>query len=422
MMFRVITVVSIVTSLTVISITQRNFILEQETPPIERCYYYDEYGNYVHSSRLIYRCPQPEVIKTQDSLIMTFEYEYIGNRPEYSSMTGTNVSSFSNRRVETGGTKIKVEIKYTDDNVIEYYRLQEVSNYYADDYTKVENTNDKEESFILDSHTLTTNYYEVIIDTKFNDGEIIQNKKSFNLSDVINGTSEIEEYHFNDFSTTEPDNETEYRVVYQTVENSNYEFKLYLDFLSNDDLSTESLYEGFISNITGGKRIYFENEQVTDGENAYSTQMFNYTINNMDSTSSLVKKYSYGIEDYDLVNLEESGLSVLEEYNYSGLSNPQSEGNRTFEIDNYNEFTVFELKNSTYILYGKDYGYYIEQYGMDGVKDNSELSNYMDEIVRVNSGLDESIIGFRNPTHLFYEDAPIFDYNPIFKYMLLLTE
>lgn len=426
-LFRVLTVVSIVTSLTVISITQRNYILEAETPPIERCYYYDEFGNYIHGSRLIYNCPEPEVVKTQNSLTMTFEYKYYGSGSGYSGLAGTGITGYEYRKVETGGSKIQIEVKYTDDNIIEYYRLQEVSNYYADDYAKDESVSDFDKAFTLVNQTLISNYYEVLIQTEFNSEEIIQNKKNFRLSGIIDGSTEITDYVFYDFSTTEPNYETEYRVNYQLVEGypderNNYEFELYEDVPSRDNYSTEPRYEGFVSNVIFGKRIYFENEQVDLGDNEYSSQMYNYTINYSDNTSSFVKKYYQSLFDYDFTNLKESELSVLTEKSYIGLENAQSEDTSTYEIDNYNGFTFFEYNYKSCLLYETDYGYRLEQYGQDGIKDDSELSSTIGEIGYTNSGPDDNILGFDNQTHLFYEDAPLFDYNPIFKYLLLLTE
>lgn len=420
--FRIITVVSIVTSLTVILITQRNYIMEAETPPIQRCYYYDEFGNYIHGSRLMYNCPEPVVVKTEDSLIMTFEYNYFGSGNGYNGLSGTGMTGYQYRKVDTGGSKIRVEVRYTDDNIIEYYRLQEISNYYADDYTKDESISDFDKAFTLVNQTLVSNYYEVIIETEFGSEDIIQNKKNFRLTGVIDGVSDITDFPFHDFSADEPDYETEYRVEYELAEENTYEFKFYEDVPSRDSYSIESKYEGFVSNIFSGYRIYFENEQTDLGENMYSSQMYNFTINSWDNTSSYVRKYYQSLWDYDFTNLKETELSVLTEKNYISLENSQNEITSSYDVDNYNGFTFFEYNYKTCLLYETDYGYLIEEYGNDGIKDESELSSTIGEIGHVNSGPDDNIIGFDNQTHLFYEDAPMFDYNPIFKYLLLLTE
>lgn len=420
--FRIITVISIVTSLTVISIMQRNYIMEAETPPIERCYYYDEFGNYIHGSRLVYNCPEPVVVKTEDSLMMTFEDTYFGSGNGYHGLSGTGMTGYKYRKVDTGGSKIKVEIRYTDDNIIEYYRLQENSNYYADDYTKDESISNFDKAFTLVNHTLISNYYEVIIETDFRSEEIIQNKKTFRLTGVVDGVSGITDYQFYDFSSNEPDYETEYRVEYELSDEHNYEFKFYVDVPSRDKYSIEPTYEGFVSNISFGYRIYFENEQADLGENMYSSQMYNFTINSWDKTTSYVRKYYQSLWDYDFTNLNETELSVLTEKNYISLENSQNEITSSYDVDNYNGFTFFEYNYKTCLLYETDYGYLIEEYGHDGVKDSSELSSSIGEIGYVNSGPDDNIFGFDNQTHLFYQDAPIFDYNPIFKYLLMLIE
>lgn len=419
-MFRVLTIVSITVSLTVISIAQRDYILEAETPPVETCYYYDEYGNYIHGSRLIYNCPVPEVLQTEDSLSMTFNYTYFGSGNGYNGASFNDTTLYQYRKVEDGASSISVEIHYTDDNIIDYYRLREVTNYRADDYTKTELNN--KEVYNLSSQTYVTNYYEVIIDTDFSDGVIIQNKKVFQQTGFENIVDQVTDFSFKDFTNEEPRWEMEYRINYSSVSEGVYEFLIYQYTPTSGYDKDNPTYEGMVDPIFGGSRIYFENEQTEYGTLEFSSQMYTYMTNSITNTSSFIRKYYSSILEYDFDNLgDNNNLSILTKKNDMHLEDLQNEDDLRYSYQNYNGFIYFESQFKSNLLYQTDYGYRVETYGSDGIRDESELSSSIGEIGYVNNGVDDRIISLTNPTNFFYRYSPIFDYNPMLKYLLNLN-
>ncbi len=419
-LFRILTILSIVVSLTIISVVQRDYILVAETPPMETCYYYDEFGNYIHGSRLIYNCPTPVVEKTDDSLSMTFDYTYHGSGNGYSNLSIGGISLYENRKVEIGASRISVEVHYTDDNIIDYYRLREVTNYLADDYTRTE-INRKQE-YNLANQTYITNYYEVIINTSFDNGVIIQNKKDYQLLNTENIVESVTDFVFKDFSTSNPNHEREYRINYTSVSQGVNEFLLYEYTPETGYDEDNPIYEGVVEPTFDGTRLYFENEQTDYGSLEFSSKMYAYTTNSHTNSSSFVLKYYWSIRKYDYTNMSDTPfLPVLTKEKVMGLENQQSEDDLQLSFQSYNDFVYFQSQYKNNLLYKTDYGYRVETYGHDGVRDDSELKNHIGEIQYININSDNRIISLSGNTNFFYQNAPIFDMNSMMKYLLSLN-
>lgn len=418
-LFRLLTVFSIITSLTIIAIGQRNYILTAETPPIERCYYYDAYGNYIHGSRFIYNCPTPEVIKTDDTLTMSFEYTYYGSGNSYSGSSVNGMTEYDYRKVNEGASKITVEVHYTENHIIDYYRVREVTNYVADDYTKT--ITDGKETYTLENQTYITNYYEAIIDTNVSANTIRQNKKIYRSTDHEHVVESVTEFTFNDFSDTEPTKEHAYQINYNPVSNRNaYELMIYSYLPINGYDEDSPTYEGYVELIGNSPSIHIESVQPTYDLSINSNKSNTYTIVPNDNISYLVTKNGYQeLDKYTFTDVSKDiSIPVLTNQSFLNLNAPRPKDEHTsFQKQMYNSFVFFESRNKHHLLHETNYGYRVESYGQDGVKDASDLSSSIGEIVGVNGGVDRYFITNRS-NDFFYNHAPLFDYNPMIKYLL----
>jgi hypothetical protein len=422
--FNVFTIISVVIVLFSSSIAQRNYILNAETPPIERCYYYDQFGNYIHGSRLLYNCPTPTIVTQTDAkLEMTFEYNYYGNSEGYSGMSGTGITGYEYRKVEDGAVKISVELRYTEDNIVEYYRLRETVNYIADDYSKDESEPDFDKAFTLVNQTKISNYFEVTMETEFSDTLITQTKKVYNHFDEIDSFDEVTDFTFYEFDEDEVDYETIFRVDYHQYLVGESRIEVYKDIPSRDKYAIEPILKGTISNpnsVTDGRitaNLHTPYEVFPDYEN-YTSLTLQKRGDGVSDINYFVNGNQYDL-DYELI--DEYDVYLLESREYKNYFDETENTFEAFDIIKYKDFYYYKNDDfKEHLIYQTNYGILIEQYSQqDGIKDESELSNYIGEIALTNSGVDDTILSLSNFQNLYYKNSIIWDNNPIIEYLML---
>ncbi len=403
--------------LVIIAFQQNNYIDEWETPPVQMCYYYDEYGNYIHGSRMSYNCPTPNIIQDDGSiLIMEFEYHFIGERDDRYSGGSSVIGGFPYTRVDDGFAMVRVELHYSENGVIEYQRYQEVINYIQLAYSRDESILKWDNQFTIENELKVTNYFEFEMVTDYLNGEIIQSKNEYILRDQIGEFSNLEDYMYYDFDESEPTYDSVLRVYYEEEDNKII-YQVYIDQPYRDLIGETVAYEGVVSKI--GNEINFDfrwtDEQLNPNIEPFREISDVYLIVD-DKISNRIKTRMGYYYDYSYEYIEEFGINVtLGEVITSEFVNSTSSGYHS-DLIKYNNSYYFNGKYQQYVISQQEYGFLLRQYYNDGVK--SDEKPYVDsgELESFAISIDYRILRSQD---LFYDEQPIFSVNPIIKYFLI---
>ncbi|MFK5882952.1 MAG: hypothetical protein QM489_01280, partial [Candidatus Izemoplasma sp.] len=411
------TVLTIGVLLVLIGVQQNNYIDEFETPLVQVCYYYDDYGNYIHGSRLIYTCPVPNVIEDNESiLIMEFEYYFIGERDNTYSGGSHVLGDYEYTRVDDGYVMVRVELHYNTEGIIIYRRYQEVVNYIQLAYLKDETVSNWADRFTKIDEMKITNYYEHIISTDFEVGEIIQTKNEYVLNNQIDVFSNLEDYSYYEFDQSSPTRDAILSVYYEE-EDSLLTYQVYKDFPYNDNFGDYISYVGFISKNENIVTLDFRwtDEQLNPNITPFREISDVYTIVD-DNISTRMRTYLGYYSDYSYGYIEQFGVNIMTgEIRTSEFAN----------IDDYeSHWNLIEYRGSYYfsknyqqfVLSQTEYGFIVKQYGIDGVK--SDEKPYVDagELINYYASIDARTL---NSLDLIYINQPIFTVNPIIRFFLI---
>jgi hypothetical protein len=400
----------------------QNYVIEKvETPPVQTCYYYDHYGNFIHGSRISYQCPEPEIISQEDgSFTMEFEYGFLGTRTDAYQGGSSYPDSDLYYQTTDGYAKIKIEIGYLEDGIINYRRVQEVVNNLSSEYSRDETIDNFEDQFTLVNETIRTNYFEAIMDTVFEDGEITQTKKVYHLRSQTNQTNKVDTANYYNFQEDDLSYDTVYRLYYSQVDDG-LEYEIFTDIPIRDRIGEKADYLGYVRNIDGYKVLDYRwhedkiNPDIEpyngvgdiftfkdDGQIYHNNRHFEFHTNNVYQQP----------EKFDLSILTSS-------QNYNEANYNSTTWDYQTDISYYQENAYFKGKHDyQYTLTKTSYGYQIKKFGNDGYIGTEGLYNHSSEVLSSNRGIDDSIISYDNPQHLIYKNQPVFDVNEMLKYLL----
>ena len=413
------TVLTITLLLFIIAFQQNSYIDEWETPPVEACYYYDQYGNYIHGSRMTYSCPEPTIIQdSENRLILEFEYVFVGER-EHAYSSGTGVfGDYQYNRVEDGYGMVRVELHYTNEGIIHYRRYQEAINYIQLAYSRDEDGKEWENQFTVIDETKISNYTEIEIVTDINDGEIVQTKSEYYLRNQLNDFSSISEYHYHDFQDVEPTYDSVTRLYYeQDEEKTSYE--IYMDYPYRDRVGEKATDEGFVD--SGSHGLTFDYRWTDDKLNPDIEpfrEISHVLVFDDKKIDSHIETRLGHYTEYSYKYIDEFGLNVcIGERKTSEFINSSSyEWNE--KISNYRDEYYFNDRFRQYVLSKEDFGFIVRQYYADGVKSDEQPIGYADELRYFQSSRDHRTLIEQD---MVYDNLPVFSTNPIVRILLSIN-
>jgi hypothetical protein len=382
---------------------QLDYIKLYETPPIAYCYYYDEYGNYIHGSRFSYVCPELEIrSKNASSLKFRVAYEYPGNRQD--RLNKTNVTPYYLGK--DGYGVVDVEIHYNDQNYITLYQSQTSINY---ELYEFEN-NDALKNKDLVTDDAIKQYYQslmLVIETDYNQNSVTQTKKLYVKEPENAQFKDVKVIEHFDFSKSKYYEDTsKIQVVNRELNKVNFE--VYQSYNQNEELVTRVSELGTITYNTGFTKLFIErNPELFLFPRSTTYTMTDDQITKLSQNGTSVDTDEYMAIKDDTPPIQtyfSNGHSAFEAYGYSG---------DVYELD---DSVIIEGKFETYKMYSTDFGYQIEEYRGDGIRKEVPYSEE-DFLTRWFMGTDNLVLGY-NPIALEYENQPIMNLNPMLQYII----
>lgn len=413
------TVFTIALLLLIIAFQQNSYIDEWETPPVEACYYYDQYGNYIHGSRMTYSCPEPTIIQdSENRLILEFEYVFVGER-EHAYHGGTElISDYQYTRVEDGYGMIRVELHYTNEGIILYRRYQEAINYIELAYSRDEEGKEWKNQFTLIDETKMSNYTEIEIVTDINDGKIVQTKSEYYLGNQIADFSNISENHYHDFNDVEPTYDSISRLYYEQEEGETI-YEIYMDYPYRDYIGENVAYEGSVHKGTQGLAFDYR----------WTDEYLRPDIGPFREVSHVLI-----FDDKEIVSYKETRLGHYTYYSYQFINefglNVKKGERKTSEFTNssnyewsasvniYQDDYYFHDRFRQYVLSKEDFGFIVRQYYADGIKSDEQPSGYAEELRYIQSSRDQRTLIEQD---MVYDNLPVFSTNPIVQILLSIN-
>lgn len=401
-LFRLFTLVVISGLLFLGRTIQLNYIALYESPPVVLCYYYDEYGNYIHGSRMTYVCPTLEIIeKNENYLKFRAEYDYPGNRDDY--LRSDNSSGPYYRGYDGYGV-VDVEIEYNDEHFITSYTSQTSINY---ELLVFSNTDSLQDSNLSDEGEILKYYnsFQLSIQTEY-DHDSARQIKSFYVIEQNNiQYNDIKNVSHYDFSNSEPVSTYQLDLDVTNSTETHKEFEIY-------DLARDNLlaYLGYIDIENDTTKVFFEmnpdNVAIEPNEISDTYIIKENIISRTHISGSSRREYEYELFNTSL-NYIQTKYSYSKQYQSSEYR--KSKG---YEIDNT---IIVEGVFETYKMFKTSYGFMIEEYQGDNHVEEIPHSND-DYLTSPYRGLDELVFS-TNPIRLIYEYQPICNINPMIRYL-----
>lgn len=374
------TIFTVISLLAMSNYFQFNYIKLYETPPIVNCYYYDEFGNYIHGSRIKNVCPELEIInKTDNSLIFKAEYIY----------PGTEQYSFKEEllgyRGHDGYAIVNIEIKYNDENYITSYTSQTSMNYELLEFDD-------------DKGSIHKYYHSLLLSIKntYNEDKVMQTVSRYTkkIEDInYKNIREVEHY---DFSNSEPFIESSIDLLVTNKSKDYLEFEVY-----DTQYESDLLYVGSIDYSKESTVLFCDHYP--------------------DYVNVKPKKITdtYILSDDHITHSSGSHFRFSE---YSKVKDYKPMIQTVYPIENETE--TYELDNSViiqsiilnYKMYQTSYGYKVEEYFGDGHREETPYVSD-DYLTDIYYGKDSEVF-VRSPIKLEYSKQPIINLNPILKYIL----
>jgi len=372
---------------------QNDYIDEFETPPVVACFYYDEFGNFIHVSRISYTCPSMETMtKTNSLLNVQLYYEFPGEPP----LTYTHQTDQIASRVEKGAGVVDIELHYDSNQNITEYIYQEYFQYIENYHSISNHMISSDVSYSLDKVTAG----KFLIETTYTDEVISQTKTVYSISEATTSFDNYKDLSLYDFSSTSPQSTSTYTITYE----------------DSTDLSVQTVP----FTIT-----YTENTQSTN-HTSYIEEKGRYLIYHLNTDTDKTEELAYNLHlvattSYESQDQFEQLLyrfrTSEEDPIYFTSKTVRESTSNTIDYDTtlirYSEYVILENENAYYKIYSQDFGYIIEQYGEDGTKDTDSVDVNMMELVQPFYGLNDTMIGITTPTNIIYQLEPALSVNPI---------
>jgi hypothetical protein len=382
MLLRGIMLFMIIIVLVIISHYQLDYIRLYETPPLEGCYYYDEYGNYIHGSRITYMCPKLKVLsKTEQSLKVRAEYEYPNPGAGYID----------------GFVIVDINIDYDEEHHVTSYTSQTSTNYVEGNYIRTDSYDNKK--IIKEEYNLDKHYNSVLISikTSYSPQQITQTRQAFKyeLDDAkYDRIQDAEHYEFKE--DTYPWREASLVLNVTNQSEDHMEYRVY----SNNDLT----YFGQVNYRHDSTELYYERNPRMLSKNG-DEEVSTYLI-----TDKTIKK----TEPHVSQDKTEQKIQEYKQYKdykpmISSKKKPVFLKNAVIEEGDFN----------VYKMYKTDFGYQVEEYrGIDLQRSDLPYSQY-NYFENLTSGEDYRFFELHsNHISLEFENYPIFSFNPMLKYLV----
>jgi len=434
-----ITVMVIAILLSVTRVQQNNYIDEYETPPIIYCIYYDQYGNYIHGSRISYVCPDIKVEEnTPNNLHLTFAYKFHTNSTGYSGKSIDDEWLYRYRKVNDGYIFVDIEVHYLEEGIIDNIHYKESVNYialdymneYQDRFEQGEITpSDYDQKVANDSYILTktskiSSYNEAIIHTDYNDEEIIQTKSIYKILAHERDFSSIDDILLHE--VTEDDLT---RRFTDTLSYSLDDNKITYDIVTKRDNQSDEesvlSYVGEVSSNNGYIKLFHEtNFDTTNGDylaDDINDEIYFFEdgkINYFKTVLSSKETNEYHIDNqFSLSTIASTDNYKLDSCNNNGCTFKQTSLDRV-NLYEYKNTSFISSKFYTYKVAKTSFGYTIEQYGQDGVTSDKDLplDSYFLEYSFM--GLDYQINDYSSAESYIYRNIPIFSMSSSLKYLI----
>lgn len=397
MIFNAFTIITIGGLLFGVRVLQTNFIALTETPPIVFCYYYDDYGNYIHGSRMSYVCPELEILINEDNLLkFKAEYRFI-NDEGTTNVTKDNDGPWY--QSDDGFAVVDIEITYNDDHFITSYIAQTSMNYQLKEYYG--------DSDDFEDNNSIMKYYSSFyftIETEYSDTVISQKKQGFYIKQEDSTYDDITVLNHYDFVDVEPD--FNYELILEVLEETETtkHFEIY-DPSQGDTFR----FRGDISKLDNQIDVFFEyNPDIVNPEPnviSDSYQIKQDEILRTHTSGSSYTNYEYTFHE---------GFGYIQSFyqHYNGYILNGARDSNTFIRD---DFIIVEGVHQTHKIYNTNYGFMIEEYHGDNEKSENPPSDKYYLVSRY-TGLDERVFQY-NPIALVYQNQPISQFNPMISYL-----
>jgi hypothetical protein len=386
---------------------QLDYIKLYETPPIRYCYFYDEYGNYIHGSRIYNVCPQVEVLsKTEDSLIFRAEYIYPGNRQDRLR----NEHETPYYQGKTGYGIVDVVIKYNTEHYITSYSSQTSINYELYEFENEDSLKDKS---LINDEAIKQYYHSLLltIETDYSQDLVSQTKKLYVKKPEHVKFDDVSEIEHVDFAESDLSYEDSKKIQVTKREDHRVEFEVYRPIIRDEEHVLRLTDLGSIKYEQDKTELFVE----LNTELNRVTRSITYTIS--DDRITRLKLYGpYGPFDYtdEFTKVKDYG-PMIQTYFSSSHNGKESSGygSKVYEL---NDSVVVETGFRTHKMYPTSYGYKVEEYHGDGSRAEVPYSDE-DFLTRWFIGMDNDVLAY-NPIVLEYSGHPIMNLNPMLQYLI----
>lgn len=385
-----------------ISRVQLLYINIYETPSLVECYYYDQYGNYLHGSRFSYVCPELIVTSLNDE-DFEFYLEYDFPETDPNKYQRTNDSNWY--QIKEAFALVNISVSYDEYQNITSMIYQETIQYIRYEYPNYESedidTSDRFEQKYASSSRID-------ISTEYSETEVTQTNRVYTYEYSNVSFDDIEDATHYNFSNETPKWENSYHIDINTLSEYKKEFTIYI----NDDFETYYA-EGYVEDTDTNVDLFYRlnSENLSDSiqpKDRFESITFTPEKGVIRTKEHLGSQHSY-IYDYnsDLnINYIQSKYDLIEgreEYSYSDYV---SGGNFAIESDRY-----------LYKFYNESYGFRIEEY-----TENSSTREipygYGGQVTNILFGADYMVYGTYGQMNLIYFYQPVLNFNPMIKYLI----
>lgn len=395
-LFRVFTFIMIGLFLFIGRNIQLNYIALYESPPVVHCYYYDEYGNYIHGSKMTYVCPTLEVIEQEDNFLkVRATYEYPGN--DTSHLKRDNDGPYY--RGVDGYAVVDIEVAYGEDNYITTYKSQTSWNYELLEFRDIDST---------DEGVLSTYYrsLQLVIETDYGEDAITQSKTTHMFEDSDVDYTDIKDVNHYDFSSDDPLSVQSLELVVTSKANNKIDFEVYQYNLDNP-----LRFLGYIENNNDQTKVFFEyNPEYVNVEPKEISNT--YTITDDTVTRSKLS----GIHNTIYTYHKFSNINGYIETNDVYYQSNEFQHEHVSEIFSTNDSFIIEGDMQTYKVFNTEYGFVIEKYQGDNHKEEIPNSHEY-ELIAFFTGIDHLVFDYGNPIRLVYDNQPVSIVNPMIRYL-----